>query len=329
MTLLAVRDLRTHYATPGGLLRAVDGVDLDVGRGETVGLVGESGCGKSTLAKAILGLAPVTSGSVLVDEQEIAGLPDSRMVPFRRRMQMIFQDPFGSLNPRHRVGAILEAPLVVHGRGSARERRDEVARMLSLVGLPPEAAGRFPHEFSGGQRQRIGIARALILRPELILCDEPVSALDLSVQAQILNLMARLKVEFGLSYLFVSHDLAVVRYFTDRVLVMYLGRIVESAPVATLFSRPLHPYTSALIEAVPDPARRRHAAPVAGDLPSPLDQPRGCRFHPRCPLAIDRCRSEAPELQAFTDDHRVACHRSGEIAEGSVAAATTRAGRTG
>jgi peptide/nickel transport system ATP-binding protein len=313
MTLLAVEDLSSHYPTRRGLVRAVEGVSLHVERGETVGLVGESGCGKSTLAKAILGLAPVTAGRVRLDGQDIAGLPDAALRPFRRRMQMIFQDPFGSLNPRHVVRDILTGPLVVHGVGTgATDRAARVAEVLAAVGLPPDAAQRYPHEFSGGQRQRIGIARALVLRPDLVICDEPVSALDLSIQAQILNLMVRLRQEFGLSYLFVSHDLSVVRYFTDRVLVMYLGRIVESAPVETLFERPLHPYTRALMDAVPDPARRRHAAAVQGDLPSPVDAPQGCAFHPRCPLATDRCRRERPVLRPLAPAHAVACHRAEE-----------------
>jgi peptide/nickel transport system ATP-binding protein len=310
MTLLAVEDLATHFPTRRGIVRAVDGVSLAVEKGETVGLVGESGCGKSTLAKAILGLVPVTTGSVKLDGEDLAGIGDAAMRPFRRRMQMIFQDPFGSLNPRHLVRDILGAPLSVHGIGSgAADRRARVAEVLSAVGLPPDAANRYPHEFSGGQRQRIGIARALVLRPDLVICDEPVSALDLSIQAQILNLMVRLKEEFGLSYLFVSHDLSVVRYFTDRVVVMYLGRIVESAPVDGLFEKPLHPYTRALIDAVPDPSRRRSVAVLQGDLPSPVDAPKGCAFHPRCPLATDRCRAERPALRPL-GGHTVACHHA-------------------
>jgi peptide/nickel transport system ATP-binding protein len=306
--LLAVADLKVHYATPRGLLRAVDGVSFRVARGESVGLVGESGCGKTTLGHAILGLAPVTSGSVRFDEVEIAGLSNRARAPFRRRMQMIFQDPFGSLNPRHTVGAILGGPLAVHGVGGRTERRARVARLIDQVGLPADTVRRYPHEFSGGQRQRIGIARALILEPELVICDEPVSALDLSIQAQILNLLVALKREFALSYLFISHDLSVVRYFGDRVLVMYLGRIVESAPAARLWSAPLHPYTRALMAAVPDPARRRRAVPMAGDPPSPQDVPAGCRFHPRCPLASERCRVEDPLPRLLAPGHEVACH---------------------
>ncbi|MFN8722473.1 MAG: ABC transporter ATP-binding protein [Rhodospirillales bacterium] len=310
MPLLSVTDLATHFATPGGTLKAVDGVSLDVARGETVGLVGESGCGKSTLGKTVLRLVPATSGSVVFDGQDVTRLSSGALQPFRRRAQMGFQDPFGSLNPRHTIEAILTAPLVVHGIGDRVERRQRVADMIARVGLPHDSLVRWPHEFSGGQRQRIGIARALILGPDLVVCDEPVSALDLSIQAQILNLLVGMKRDLGLSYLFISHDLSVVRWFADRVLVMYLGRIVESAPVAALWERPLHPYTRALMAAVPDPARRRHAAPLGGDLPSPQDVPTGCRFHPRCPLATDVCRSVDPSLAAAADGHAVACHHA-------------------
>ncbi|MCX7326369.1 MAG: ATP-binding cassette domain-containing protein [Hyphomicrobiales bacterium] len=312
MPLLEVTELQTHYATSRGLLKAVDGVSFTVSAGESVGLVGESGCGKSTLGKAILGLAPVTGGVVRFDSEAVSRLGGGARKPFRRRMQMIFQDPFGSLNPRHSIGDILAAPLAVHGIGKAGERRDSVARILAQVGLPADSIHRYPHEFSGGQRQRIGIARALILDPDLVICDEPVSALDLSIQAQIINLLVSLKGEFGLSFLFISHDLSVVRYFSDRVLVMYLGVIVESATAGQLWSRPLHPYTRALIAAVPDPARRRQAAPLDGDLPGPQDVPVGCRFHPRCPLASDRCRVEAPLPRTWAPGHDVACHHADE-----------------
>ena len=314
MSLLELRGLAVHYATARGTLRAVDGVDLDIARGETVGLVGESGCGKSTLGKALLGLAPVTAGAVRFDGVDLTALGARARAPFRRRMQMIFQDPFGSLNPRHTIGAILDAPLKVHGRGDRAARRARVAALIAQVGLPPDAVARYPHEFSGGQRQRIGIARALALEPDLIVCDEPVSALDLSIQAQILNLLVDLKRDLGLAYLFISHDLGVVRYFADRVLVMYLGRIVESAPAATLWRRPMHPYTRALIAAVPDPARRRQAAPLAGDLPSPQDVPTGCRFHPRCPFATELCRTTEPAPRTLEDGHEVACHHAETVA---------------
>ncbi len=314
MSLLELRGLAVHYATARGTLRAVDGVDLDIARGETVGLVGESGCGKSTLGKALLGLAPVTAGAVRFDGVDLTVLGARARAPFRRRMQMIFQDPFGALNPRHTIGAILEAPLKVHGLGDRAARRARVAALIAQVGLPPDAVARYPHEFSGGQRQRIGIARALALEPDLIVCDEPVSALDLSIQAQILNLLVDLKRDLGLAYLFISHDLGVVRYFADRVLVMYLGRIVESAPAATLWRRPMHPYTRALIAAVPDPARRRQAAPLAGDLPSPQDVPTGCRFHPRCPFATELCRTTEPPPRTLDDGHDVACHHAETVA---------------
>jgi oligopeptide/dipeptide ABC transporter ATP-binding protein len=310
LSLLAVSDLHTHFKTPRGVLRAVDGVSLNVERGESVGLVGESGCGKSTLGKTLLRLADPTGGSIRFDGTEIATASQKAVQPYRRRMQMIFQDPFGSLNPRHSIGEILTAPLIVHGVGDKAERRRRVAAIIDRVGLPAGSIERYPHEFSGGQRQRIGIARALVLEPELIICDEPVSALDLSIQAQILNLLVEMKRDFGLSYLFISHDLSVVRFFTDRVLVMYLGRIVESATGADLWKAPRHPYTRALIEAVPDPARRRHSAPLSGDLPSPEDVPSGCRFHPRCPLATAICSQIEPQPRSFAAGHTVACHHA-------------------
>jgi peptide/nickel transport system ATP-binding protein len=313
MPLLSVADLHTHFRTPTGPLRAVDGVSLTVGRGESVGLVGESGCGKSTLGKTVLRLVPATSGQVVFDGEEIARLPSASLGPFRRRAQMIFQDPFSSLNPRHTIAAILTAPLVVHGLGSRPERKRRVREMIERVGLPPAVLSRYPHEFSGGQRQRIGIARALILGPEFIVCDEPVSALDLSIQAQILKLLIEMKRDFNLSYLFISHDLSVVRYFSDRVLVMYLGRIVESASGDDLWAKPLHPYTRALIEAIPDPARRRQAAPIGGDLPSPQDVPRGCRFHPRCPLATPICFEQDPALLEHEPGHLAACHHADQM----------------
>ena len=310
MPLLSVADLHTHFGTSTGSLRAVDGVSLTVERGESVGLVGESGCGKSTLGKTVLRLVPATSGQVVFDGEDVAQLPAASLGPFRRCAQMIFQDPFGSLNPRHTIESILTAPLVVHGIADRAERKRRVREMIERVGLPSSSLQRYPHEFSGGQRQRIGIARALILRPEFIVCDEPVSALDLSIQAQILNLLIEMKRDFNLSYLFISHDLSVIRYFTDRVLVMYLGRIVESATGVDLWNRPLHPYTRALIEAIPDPARRRHAAPISGDLPSPQDVPRGCRFHPRCPLATGICAERDPQLENHGAGHLAACHHT-------------------
>ncbi|SMF21833.1 peptide/nickel transport system ATP-binding protein [Xaviernesmea oryzae] len=308
MPLLSVSDLKTHYKSRDGVLRAVDGVDLVVERGETVGLVGESGCGKSTLGKTVLRLVDPTDGRIEFKGEDITVLDQRRLRNVRKSIQMIFQDPFASLNPRQTIGEILEAPLAVHKAGDRAKRRRIVGDIVAKVGLPADSINRYPHEFSGGQRQRIGIARALLLNPELIVCDEPVSALDLSIQAQILNLLVEMKKEFGLSYLFISHDLSVVRYFADRVMVMYLGRIVESADNATLWSDPRHPYTRALMEAVPDPARPRQAAPLGGDLPSPSDIPSGCRFHTRCPLATDLCRAEEPEFRSIAPGHQVACH---------------------
>ncbi|KKA10785.1 peptide ABC transporter ATP-binding protein [Sinorhizobium meliloti] len=313
MPLISASNLKTHYKTRDGLLRSVDGVDLVVERGETVGLVGESGCGKSTLGKTLLRLVDPTAGRIEFKGQDITALDQGRLRNVRKSIQMIFQDPFASLNPRHTIGEILEAPLIVHKAGSPPERRRTVASIVAKVGLPADAINRYPHEFSGGQRQRIGIARALLLNPELIVCDEPVSALDLSIQAQILNLLVEMKKEFGLSYLFISHDLSVVRYFCDRVLVMYLGRIVESADNQTLWSDPRHPYTRALMAAVPDPSRPRQAAPLGGELPSPNNIPPGCRFHTRCPLATELCRVAEPEFRAIKPGHHVACHVADHI----------------
>ena len=313
MPILSVTDLSTEFDGARGRLRAVDTVSFEVEDGETVGLVGESGCGKSTLGKTILRLVDPSGGRIAFRGADITRLDAGALRAVRRQIQMIFQDPFASLNPRHSIGDILETPLKVHGLGRKAERRAAVRDIVDRVGLPADAVNRYPHEFSGGQRQRIGIARALILRPELVVCDEPVSALDLSIQAQILNLLAEMKRDFGLSYLFISHDLSVVRYFADRVLVMYLGRIVEVADNAGLWTRPAHPYTRALIEAVPDPARRRQAAPIRGELPSPLDMPKGCRFHTRCPFATDLCRAEEPALRPLGPARQVACHHADRL----------------
>ncbi len=310
MSLLSVAELSTHYRTSGGTLRAVDDVSLTVEPGETVALVGESGCGKSTLGKTLLRLVDPVAGSIEFQGQDITALSQKQLRAARKSIQMIFQDPFASLNPRHTIRAILTAPLKVHGIKDRSERRKRVEDMIDRVGLPRDALDRYPHEFSGGQRQRIGIARALILHPELVVCDEPVSALDLSIQAQILNLLVEMKKDLGLSYLFISHDLSVVRYFADRVLVMYLGKIVESADVRELWAAPKHPYTRALMEAVPDPEKRRQAPPIIGDLPSAENIPAGCRFNPRCPLATDICRSQEPEFRTLSGGHRVACHHA-------------------
>ncbi|WP_377296287.1 ABC transporter ATP-binding protein [Rhizobium sp. SGZ-381] len=310
MTLLSVRNLSTHYAGGRGTVRAVDDVSLTIEPGETVALVGESGCGKSSLGKSLMRLVEPTSGQVEFKGRDVTAMPAGELRSLRRSIQMIFQDPFASLNPRQTIRAILTAPLKVHGIGDSKRRQQIVESIILQVGLPADSLDRYPHEFSGGQRQRIGIARALILQPELVVCDEPVSALDLSIQAQILNLLVEMKNRLSLSYLFVSHDLSVVRYFSDRVLVMYLGKIVESAPTAELWADPKHPYTRALLAAVPDPSRRREAAPISGDLPSPHNPPSGCRFHTRCPLATDLCRAQAPEHRLFGTAHAVACHHT-------------------
>jgi oligopeptide/dipeptide ABC transporter ATP-binding protein len=307
--LLAVRHLHTRYTVGKHVLRAVDGVSFDVHRGETVGLVGESGCGKSTLGKTILRLLPTAEGEIRLDDTDITRLDDRALAPHRRRMQMIFQDPFGSLNPRQSIRTVLDTALKVHRLGDRAERRARTEEIVARVGLPAGSLDRYPHEFSGGQRQRIGIARALVLRPALIVCDEPVSALDVSIQAQILNLLVDLKRDLGLSYLFISHDLSVVRYFADRVLVMYLGRIMESASYATLWRDPRHPYTKALFAAVPsaDPTHRRGAPPIKGELVT-TESVAGCRFSSRCPMATDHCRAEEPPLRSVGEKHHAACH---------------------
>ncbi|MDK4715085.1 oligopeptide/dipeptide ABC transporter ATP-binding protein [Rhizobium sp. CNPSo 4039] len=310
MSLLSVDRLSTHYPAAAGTVRAVDDVSLEILEGETVALVGESGCGKSTLGKSLMRLVDPTSGRVAFKGRDVAAMSGKELQAIRRHIQMIFQDPFASLNPRQTIRAILTAPLAVHGIGDRKSRDAIAASMVLHVGLPADSLDRYPHEFSGGQRQRIGIARALILQPELVICDEPVSALDLSIQAQILNLLVEMKTELSLSYLFISHDLSVVRYFADRVLVMYLGRIVESAPTVRLWSDAKHPYTRALLAAVPDPSRRKQAAPITGDLPSPHNPPSGCRFHTRCPLATDICRSVDPAYRQMGSGHTVACHHA-------------------
>ncbi|RCG27937.1 dipeptide ABC transporter ATP-binding protein [Sphaerisporangium album] len=318
MNLLEVDDLVKHFpVNEGAVLRrtvgrvhAVDGVSLTLAPGETLGLVGETGCGKSTLARCIAGLHPVTSGKVLFDGRDITNLPRKAMRPVRRDVQVMFQDPYGSLNPRRRVGSIIADPLVIHDVGTPRERRRTVAELMERVGLNPEHYNRFPAEFSGGQRQRIGVARALALRPRLIICDEPVSALDVSIQAQILNLLKDLQDDFGLTYLFIAHDLSVVRHVSDRIAVMYLGRVVETAPADELYDRPRHPYAHALLSATavadPDVADRRTRVVLTGDVPSPIDPPSGCRFHPRCPRARDLCATVPPPLEG--GPHRTACH---------------------
>jgi oligopeptide/dipeptide ABC transporter ATP-binding protein len=302
--------VRQGFFGPVALLKAVDGISLDVARGRTVGLVGESGCGKSTLARMVLALERPTTGRVVFDGQDISRLGRRDMRRLRRRMQIIFQDPFSSLNPRQSVGSILGEPLKIHHMGRRARRREMVAELMNEVGLRPEQAGRYPHEFSGGQRQRICIARALALRPELVVADEPVSALDVSIQAQVLNLLRDLQAKFRLTYLFIAHDLAVVRYVSDRVAVMYLGRLVEVMDQSDFDRPPAHPYTQALLLAAPVPrvGAKKEITPLAGDLPSPMNPPSGCRFHPRCPEAKEICSEQDPPLVEKTPGRFIACH---------------------
>jgi len=316
--LLRVEGLAKHFPVRRGLfgratasVRAVDGVSLTIARGETLGLVGESGSGKTTTGRLILRLIPPTAGRVVFDGRSVFDLAPGEMRALRRHMQIVFQDPYSSLNPRMRVGEAIAEPILVHRLATKREAPDRVASLLSRVGLSPDHAARYPHEFSGGQRQRVGIARALSLGPALLVCDEPVSALDVSVQAQILNLLTDLQRDLGLTYLFIAHDLSVVRHISDRVAVMYLGRIVEEAPTEALFVSPLHPYTKALLSAIPapDPKTRRSRIVLPGEPPSPSAPPSGCPFHPRCPEAIAECRSEVPVLREVGPGHRVACIR--------------------
>ena len=314
--LLEVTDLIKHYPIRSGVLRrkvgtvhAVDGVSFSLGVGETLGLVGESGCGKSTVARSVLRLVEPTSGHIRIDGQEITHLSKTELRPVRRSMQIVFQDPFASLNPRMTAGDIVGEPLTVHGLTSGRDRQERVARLFQQVGLRPDQMRNFPHQFSGGQRQRICIARALALGPRLIVCDEPVSALDVSIQAQVINLLIDLQREQNFSYLFIAHDLAVVAHISHRVAVMYLGRIVEIADKDELFRNPRHPYTQALLASVPvaDPRARRLKPLVDGDVPSPVNPPSGCAFHTRCRYAIDRCKLERPILRDAGARHQVAC----------------------
>ena len=316
--LLRVENLKKHFPIHKGMfsrvsghVHAVDGVSFRIDRGETLGLVGESGCGKSTVGRTLLKLIEPTEGRIFVNGENITDLDRAQMLPYRQRMQMIYQDPYASLNPRMTAGDIVEEPLIIHRVGDRQERKDRVATLFQRVGLRPESMQSFAHEFSGGQRQRIGIARALALSPELIVGDEPVSALDVSIQAQIINLLMDLQDEFQLSYLFVAHDLAVVEHISHRVAVMYLGRIVEMTDKASLFATPLHPYTEALLLAVPVAkarARRRKRLILSGDVPSPINPPSGCHFHTRCLYAMARCRHEAPALREVIPGHWASCH---------------------
>ena len=316
--LLEVRDLKKHFpiykgvfSRVAGQVYAVDGVSFQINKGETLGLVGESGCGKSTVGRTLLKLLEPTAGSIHVRGTDITALTGEEMMPYRRQMQMIAQDPYAALNPRMSAGEIVGEPLTIHQVGNRAERRDRVEALFARVGMRPERMLSYPHEFSGGQRQRLGIARALALSPELIVGDEPVSALDVSIQAQIINLLMDLQDEYKLSYLFVAHDLAVVEHISHRVAVMYLGRIVEMTDKKTLFDMPLHPYTEALLSAVPIPkarARERKRVILTGDVPSPINPPPGCHFHARCAYAMKRCREDIPPLREITAGHFAACH---------------------
>jgi oligopeptide/dipeptide ABC transporter ATP-binding protein len=311
--LVQVRNLVKHFPIENSddVVKAVDGVSFDIFSGETLGLVGESGCGKSTVGKCLLRLYEPSSGEVLFEGQNLVGLPNKQMQLLRREMQIIFQDPYASLNPRLSILSTVSEPLKIHGIGSKKEQKERTAELLSKVGLDPNYMHRYPHEFSGGQRQRIGIARALALNPKLIICDEPVSALDVSVQAQVVNLLQDLQAEFGLTYLFISHGLAVVEHISRRVAVMYLGKIVEIADGRELYDIPLHPYTKALLSAIPipDPKKKRERIILKGDVPTPINPPSGCRFRTRCPWAIEDCAMVVPELREITKGHFAACIR--------------------
>jgi oligopeptide transport system ATP-binding protein len=319
--LVEVKNLKIYFPITAGFIisktvaenKAVDGVTFDVRRGETLGLVGESGCGKSTTGRAILQLYKPTSGQVIFDGVDLTTVHGGDLRPYRRKMQMIFQDPYASLNPRMSVRDIIGEPLLIHKLGKPAERRERVAELMRIVGLNPFYATRFPHEFSGGQRQRIGIARALAVSPDFIVADEPVSALDVSIQAQIINLLEELQEQFGLTYLFIAHDLAVVRHISDRVAVMYLGKLMEMADRNEIYDNPLHPYTKSLLSAVPIPdpvlEKKRERIILTGDVPSSLRPPKGCVFHTRCPIAIEECRQVIPEWREVSPGHHVACHR--------------------
>ena len=329
-TLLEVDNLTVHFPITQGLVfqrqtgavQAVDGISFAIRRGETLGLVGESGCGKSTAGRAILQLYKPTAGSVLFEGTDLTLIGSQQLRRMRRRMQMIFQDPYASLNPRMTVGSIVAEPLEIHGLARGKEKQERVQELLHTVGLNPYFANRYPHEFSGGQRQRVGIARALAVNPAFIVADEPISALDVSIQAQIINLLEELQSTFNLTFLFIAHDLGVVRHISDRVAVMYLGRLVELAERDEVYERPAHPYTKALLSAVPIPdpvvERKRERIILAGDVPTPVNPPSGCRFHTRCPVAIDICSQVDPPWREVRPNHQVACHRAEELLAGSL-----------
>lgn len=317
MNLLEVKGLKTYFTAKKGFfsraasdVKAVDGVSFDIGRGEVLALVGESGCGKTTVGRTILRLIPATEGSVHFDGTDVLGADRKSLFNLRKKMQIIFQDPFSALNPRMTVGQLISEGLIIHRVGTTAQKREKTAELLNKVGLSPDYAKRHPHEFSGGQRQRIGIARALALNPDFIVCDEAVSALDVSVQAQVLNLLSDLKKEFNLSYLFIAHNLSVVEHIADRVAVMYLGKIMELADRDTLFSDPKHPYTKALFSAIPEitPGKRKDRVLLQGDIPSPSSPPPGCCFHTRCPIMVERCKNEIPKRRNIQGEHQVACH---------------------
>ena len=319
--MIRVENLKKYFKLPGGLLKAVDDVSFDIHEGETFGLVGESGCGKTTLGRTLLRLYEPTAGAVYMEDENILNCSGSRMLAVRKNMQMIFQDPYASLDPRLQVEDIVAEPLDVHKiTKNSGERHNRVLEMLNLVGLGSEHASRFPHEFSGGQRQRVGIARSLVLNPKFIVCDEPISALDVSIQAQVVNLLKDLQKKMGLTYLFIAHDLSMVHYISDRVGVMYLGKLVELAASDVLYDEPLHPYTKALLSAIPVPdpdlQKKRERIVLQGDVPSPINPKPGCRFKDRCVYAIDRCQKEEPVFEEVRDNHFVACHRTKEFLAG-------------
>jgi oligopeptide/dipeptide ABC transporter ATP-binding protein len=318
--LLDIQNLKKYFyvqrgifSRSGSVVKAVNGVNLKIFDGETLGLVGESGCGKSTLGRLIIRLENPTEGKILFQNEDILGYSGKRLKHYRKMIQIIFQDPYASLNPRKSAASAIGEPILVHETKTRKEREDQVAELMEMVGLSPEQRNRYPHEFSGGQRQRIGIARSIVLHPKLIIADEPVSALDLSIQAQILNLMKDLQKQYGLTYLFITHDLSVVRHMSDRIAVMYLGKVVELAGNPDLYERPLHPYTMALLSAIPspEPGRRKDRMILTGDLPTPLNVPPGCAFHPRCPFKLDICDQVEPELKDRGDGHMAACHMEG------------------